>query len=360
MTALEHGESQRNVPWFRGSLLASHLNQRCGGSEVGDWEGVAAVAPSSLWRAGHRAVRRRAARDRPWAVLVALVVTAGTTWCCAARWSLLSARLGAPVPMRTAYVAYYRSQLVNATLPGGVVGDVDRGLRHGWRGGIWDRGLGQHVQVALVLGAGAALAVPMGRAVVALAAGLAVTGGAVVLLSAGAVAGHLVVFLAAATAAGVSLSPLSLLPVGALVLLGSAIPLNVAGWGPREGVAAWAFAAAGFDRGGRADGRRDVRGARDDRHAARAAHPEEDPPCLTGPTHCSRAGCRSTGSSTTPPTHGCSSPTTRTSTASTRCAPAATRSWSAPPRSATTTRGCWSARPSASRTGVRRDDPGSP
>jgi hypothetical protein len=179
----------------------------------------------------------------PWAVVVALVVTAGTTWCCAARWSLLSARVGNPVPLRTAYVAYYRSQLVNATLPGGVVGDVHRGLRHGWRGVLWDRGLGQLVQIALVV----VLVLPspyrwLGLVVLA---GLAVAGGAVVLLSAGAVAGHLVVFMAAAAAAGVSLSPLALLPVGALVLLGSAIPLNVAGWGPREGVAAWAFTAAG-------------------------------------------------------------------------------------------------------------------
>ena len=179
----------------------------------------------------------------PWAVLVALVVTAGTTWCCAARWSLLSARVGAPVPLRTAYVAYYRSQLVNATLPGGVVGDVDRGLRHGWRGVLWDRGLGQVVQVALVLVL--VLPSPYRWFAAVLLAGLLVAGGAVVLLSAGAVAGHLVVFLVAATAAGVSLSPLALLPVGALVLLGSAIPFNVAGWGPREGVAAWAFAAAG-------------------------------------------------------------------------------------------------------------------
>jgi bacteriorhodopsin len=30
------------------------------------------------------------------------------------------------------------------------------------------------------------------------------------------------------------------------VLVAAAIPLNVAGWGPREGVAAWAFASAGL------------------------------------------------------------------------------------------------------------------
>ena len=31
-----------------------------------------------------------------------------------------------------------------------------------------------------------------------------------------------------------------------LVLLAAAIPANLAGWGPREGMAAWAFAAAGL------------------------------------------------------------------------------------------------------------------
>ena len=31
-----------------------------------------------------------------------------------------------------------------------------------------------------------------------------------------------------------------------LVLLAMVVPLNVGGWGPREGVAAWAFAAAGW------------------------------------------------------------------------------------------------------------------
>ena len=31
-----------------------------------------------------------------------------------------------------------------------------------------------------------------------------------------------------------------------LVLLAMVIPLNIGGWGPREGMAAWAFAAAGL------------------------------------------------------------------------------------------------------------------
>jgi hypothetical protein len=202
-----------------------------------------AVLGALAWRLGTGPFADGVRAVSPWAVVVALVVTAGTTWCCAARWTLVSARVGAPVPLRTAYVAYYRSQLVNVTLPGGVVGDVHRGLRHGWRGVLWERGVGQLVQVALVV----ALVLPspyrwLGLAVVAC---LAVAGGAVVLLSAAAVAGHLLVFLVAAQAAGATLPPLVLLPVGALVLLGSSVPLSVAGWGPREGVAAWAFTAAG-------------------------------------------------------------------------------------------------------------------
>ena len=36
-----------------------------------------------------------------------------------------------------------------------------------------------------------------------------------------------------------------MLPLALLVMLGAALP-NVGGWGPREGVTAWAFAAAGL------------------------------------------------------------------------------------------------------------------
>ncbi len=178
-----------------------------------------------------------------WAVLAALVVTAGTTWCVAVRWSLLTARFGERVPARAAYVAYYRSQLINATLPGGVVGDVHRGAKHGWRGVIWDRAVGQAVQVTLV----GALLLPGAWRWVGLAAlaPVVLAGGRLLILSVLSTAGHLVVFLVAAAAVGVTLSPGTLVSIGALVLLGASVPLNVAGWGPREGVAAWAFAAYG-------------------------------------------------------------------------------------------------------------------
>ena len=68
---------------------------------------------------------------------------------------------------------------------------------------------------------------------------------AIALASALVVAGHTATFLIAARSAGVT-APLSqLLPLALLVMQAAALP-NVGGWGPREGVTAWAFAAAGL------------------------------------------------------------------------------------------------------------------
>ncbi len=56
----------------------------------------------------------------------------------------------------------------------------------------------------------------------------------------------MVTFLVAARTAGLDGLALSLLPLALLVLLAMGLPTNIAGWGPREGVAAWAFGAAGL------------------------------------------------------------------------------------------------------------------
>jgi hypothetical protein len=60
------------------------------------------------------------------------------------------------------------------------------------------------------------------------------------------VAGHTATFLIAARATGVAAPSATLLPLALLILLAMAIPANIGGWGPREGVAAWTFAAAGL------------------------------------------------------------------------------------------------------------------
>ena len=59
------------------------------------------------------------------------------------------------------------------------------------------------------------------------------------------VGGHTATFLIAARTAGVS-APLSqMLPIALLVMAAMMLP-SVGGWGPREGVTAWAFGAAGL------------------------------------------------------------------------------------------------------------------
>jgi hypothetical protein len=68
----------------------------------------------------------------------------------------------------------------------------------------------------------------------------------IVLASAVVVAGHVVTFLIAARTAGSTASPSRMLPLALLVLLAMGLPTNIAGWGPREGVAAWVFSVAGL------------------------------------------------------------------------------------------------------------------
>ena len=68
----------------------------------------------------------------------------------------------------------------------------------------------------------------------------------VLVASAVVVAGHLATFLVAARTAGADAPLARLVPLTLLALLAMGLPANVGGFGPREGVAAWAFAAAGL------------------------------------------------------------------------------------------------------------------
>jgi len=61
-----------------------------------------------------------------------------------------------------------------------------------------------------------------------------------------AMAGHVATYFLAARAVGVTVSVATLLPLAVLVLVAAGLPVNLAGWGPREGMAAWVFGAAGL------------------------------------------------------------------------------------------------------------------
>jgi hypothetical protein len=146
------------------------------------------------------------------------------------------------------------------TLPGGVVGDVHRGISHGLRAVVWERSAGQVVQIVLTVAVLLVLPSPLGTTVPLVALAILAAGAVlawrsellarrplptIALASALVVVGHTVTFLIAARTAGVTAPMTQMLPLALLVLLGAALP-NVGGWGPREGVTAWAFAAAGL------------------------------------------------------------------------------------------------------------------
>ena len=63
-------------------------------------------------------------------------------------------------------------------------------------------------------------------------------------LSLAVLAGHVALLLVAARAVGLQEPVTTLLPLVLLALVAMGVPLNVGGWGPREGAAAWAFATA--------------------------------------------------------------------------------------------------------------------
>jgi uncharacterized membrane protein YbhN (UPF0104 family) len=216
-----------------------------------------------------------------------------TTVCCAWRWRIVAGRLGIDLSLPAAVAAYYRSLFLNVTLPGGIVGDVHRGVSHGrdasdvgrgLRAVAWERSAGQVVQIVLTVVVLLVLPSPVQSSMplVAIAVVVAMVGVVLVararpgdgrspwarvrsaaaadirdglldrrawlsiaLASAVVVAGHAVTFLIAARTAGVTAPPSRLLPLALLVMLAMVLP-SIGGWGPREGVTAWVFGAAGL------------------------------------------------------------------------------------------------------------------
>jgi uncharacterized membrane protein YbhN (UPF0104 family) len=214
----------------------------------------------------------------------ALLLTLGATLANAWRWRVVSAALGVPLSPRESMTAYYRSQFLNSVLPGGILGDAHRGTRHGrdvgdlgagLRATVWDRVAGQVVLGALAVVALVVLPTPLQRyapvAVVAVAV-LATVGwwlgrrrgllafigtdlrvllrpavsGRLAVASCISTTAYVAIFAVALDSVGVEVGAALVVPLALTVLVGSAVPLNVAGWGPREGATAAVFALAGL------------------------------------------------------------------------------------------------------------------
>jgi uncharacterized membrane protein YbhN (UPF0104 family) len=254
---------------------------------------AAAVLAVVIWRLGTGPLLTGLKGIDGRAVLAAAAVVLVTTVCSAWRWTIVARGLGVRLSLPAAVAAYYRSLFLNLTLPGGVAGDVHRGVSHGrevrnlggaLRAVVWERTAGQAVQAALTISVLLVLPSPVRSlmpfvvlaAVVTAVAVVLVSrlrGGdgaswwtrvrntvasdlrngllhrralpALVLTSALVVAGHTTTFIIAARTAGVTAPVSRLLPLALLSLLAMVLP-SVAGWGPREGVTARAFAAAGL------------------------------------------------------------------------------------------------------------------
>jgi glycosyltransferase 2 family protein len=236
--------------------------------------GAAAILGVLVWRLGTGPFLDGLRSIDVSAVLAAVALGAVTTACAAWRWTAVARGFGRPLPYRSALAAYYRALFLNTALPAGVLGDVHRGVRHGLRPVVWERVGGQVVQIAIALvvlsalpwSGRAAMPYVLLGAVAVLAAvivllvrwrglrgelqrGFGPSWRVVLLASTVMVIGHAATFLIAAHTAEVHASLARLLPLAMIALLASAVPLNLGGWGPREGVTAWAFGAAGLGAG---------------------------------------------------------------------------------------------------------------
>ncbi|MFE9939778.1 lysylphosphatidylglycerol synthase transmembrane domain-containing protein [Streptomyces hirsutus] len=278
--------------------LLARLNTPAVRTRLGTLAGVVILAVL-LWRLGAGVFVDGLRRIDGPSLLVALGIGLVTTVFSAWRWALVARGLRIRLPLAPAVADYYRALFLNAALPGGVLGDVHRAVRHGQSTGDLGRGVRSVVlermagQLALFV-AGAVMlltlpspvrddlrqtAAPVGLAVLgacavvlalrmnrprpsrrgrALRSALAEAregllsrrnGPGVLVSSVVVLAGYLAMFVLAARVAGVGATVTELLPLAVLALLAMSLPLNVGGWGPREGVAAWAFGAAGLGAG---------------------------------------------------------------------------------------------------------------
>lgn len=240
-----------------------------------------------LWLFGTAEVGARLAEADPRWVAVAVACLLAQTLLMALRWRLVAACLGLRFGVGWALREYLAGQVVNLTLPGGVLGDAARavrsrgaeGLKRAAQAVVIERAAGQLGLLAVALaGLGWAWFAPGGLnwppgfarvlgvaalvAVLVAALAVALRGGRVaalvarclpgpgvaaaqLALSLGAALLNVAAFAACARATGTVLGPQAALVLVPLILTAMLIPLGVAGWGWREGAAAALFPVAG-------------------------------------------------------------------------------------------------------------------
>ena len=239
----------------------------------------------------------RLAGMRPSWVLLGLAISMAQVVVLAWRWSFTARRLGVDLPFLVAWREYYLSIFLNQVLPGGIAGDVTRAWRQARsrdhlreasgpavRAVVFERLSAQVVMTTVAVLSLLFLPVTVGRnsGSVMVGAGLLSAGIVVAVFawvhrqsSVGSLTGrviaevgaahlspsaftaqlisaiivvstYLITYLVAAKAVGVETPPLVLLPLVGPVLMSMLIPVTVAGWGLREGVAAILWGSVGL------------------------------------------------------------------------------------------------------------------
>lgn len=254
---------------------------------------VTVILLGLLWQAidGPAALSLLLQADALWLVAAVLALSAQTLLS-ALRWRVTSHALGHPIPLWRAVREYYLSQIVNQSLPGGVLGDAGRavrarhgaGLKRAGQAVVFERLAGQ-----LVLFAVTAIAVllvwvaPLGltlpdwvlRVCAVTLVVLVLVAGAIrvfsrgetaanrhvrdwldafamsvlaptvlprqALLSLGTTALNLLAFALCARATGTVMPVMAVMIVVPLILFTMLIPISISGWGLREGAAAALF-----------------------------------------------------------------------------------------------------------------------
>jgi glycosyltransferase 2 family protein len=246
-----------------------------------------------LWQAidGPAALELLLAAEPFW-LAVAVVALTGQTLLSALRWRLTAGALGQSISVARAIREYYLSQIVNQSLPGGVLGDAGRavrarheaGLKRAGQAVVFERLAGQLALFAvtavavlmvwitpngivlpdwvLVMVAFSAIAVMLMAGMIwglsrganatntqvrdwTRAFSLSVLAPAVVsrqvILSLGTTALNLLAFALCARATGTAMPVTAVMIVVPLILFTMLIPISVSGWGLREGAAAALF-----------------------------------------------------------------------------------------------------------------------
>lgn len=232
-----------------------------------------------------------AAADIRWLVFAALILTVQTLLS-ALRWRMTAARVGIRLSAPDAIREYYLSQMVNQSLPGGVLGDAGRAVRARAQAGLlasgqavlFERLAGQMGLLAvLIAGLGLALVVPQGFsfpdwlilpvALILCGLGCLALGISVAVwrakgsnrapyrflrtfkhavlardivarqasFSIATALCNVAAFAACALALGLDLPLLATVTILPLILFAMILPLSISGWGLREGAAAALF-----------------------------------------------------------------------------------------------------------------------